>query len=104
MILSFSLMRYNLSDILELTDDELLVHEYRNYIKKFSNYNLAAIYEWLITLTETQLSQLRLEYVPRNNIYYASVNIQIDTNRVSCKYLIWKNDDCVPPRYGCYRD
>jgi len=100
----YNLFKYKLSDIIELTDESRLIIQYRQYIRRLSLNEIIDIYEWLITLSEKQLTGLRLEYTPRNAIFCASLNIIVSTENSYGKNLIWKSvDDNHSPRYSWYK-
>jgi len=100
MVFSFSVLRYDLSNIIELTDETELIIEYRTYIRHWTENRIINFYEWLITLSKEQLSILRLEFKPKSYVYSQSICIKVNDSNINNKYLIFKDDEHGQVFYG----
>lgn len=97
---SISVFRYEMDDLLTITDDRVLVSQYRTHIKMYRT-RLPAMFEWMASLFEYELKALRLVHQPRNDTYYE--RIMVDTKILSREgdnsVLAFKNHLTTPPTY-----
>lgn len=94
-------MRYELGDVLETTDDRLLASTYHTFIQRYSDPEKAKeLFEKLAILPKEVLKQLRLEYRPRREGFYAAFYIIQSNREVSnYDYVLVKQHDYSPMRY-----
>lgn len=99
MIYNHSIMLYELSDVIDIEDDDELLNQYKEYLidmKKKST--LPQWFEWISKLPKDTLAKFRLEYRPRTKGFYASLHIiQRKLKYNSC--LIVKNEYLSVPSY-----
>lgn len=95
-MLSISLLRYELSDILDIENDKELVKRYKLHVKDFSQDKLESLYEWLVKQSIVQLSKLRLAYKPRTNVCYASLYITTKNIKNSTTLIVKDEFFSVP--------
>jgi len=106
MVFNFQKFRYDISEILDITDDILVVTEYRIFINTYQEIHHKEIYNWLSTLMPKQLTQLRLKFVPRNNGYYSGFYVMLSRPKNyygNDNCILYKDDFYEPPRYFNYR-
>jgi len=100
----YSVFRYNVGDILQLKDETQLIMQYRKFVEKHRDIEIARMFEWLIRLSKDQLLGLRLEYIPdTTNRKCPIICVKIKSRNAYNEDLIWRNDRYDSSQYGWYR-
>jgi len=103
---NYSLIRYNISHIIDATDNVELIQGYRIMFNTFEYTHLVNMYEWLRTLSTQQLTEIKLKFEPRSDDYHEAFYIIAKSSNlnIDIRYcLVFKNDNFTPPQYTVVR-
>lgn len=98
MTFNFQMLKYDLSDLIDESNEDKLINRYRTYIKQLSQEQLASLFENLSKLSPEQLMTLKLVYTRRTYDRYPTLFV-LKTMSYNHYYIVYKDDDCNPPMY-----